>query len=144
MSPYIACMNTFSAWPSADHYKDALVSLQRPAPVTSNGQRPARLRSESVQDLVPVEASRQKKKYWHYIGLRKDPKIRDLAARNANLFAEEDAESSSPNGTVPKRPMPVHQLSFGARNERDEQQEQSNREKHASVLKKADKGDKRT
>lgn len=141
MSPYIACMNTFSAWPAPEHCKDALVSLQRPTlpPSVDNGaQRPSHPRSESVQDLVPVEASRQTKKYWHFIGLRRNPKVQALAAKNAKLLLSDDSEADTANG-VAKRPFPVHQVSFGARHERDEQQERLNREKHANMVKKADK-----
>lgn len=59
MSPYLACMNTFCAWPSPARTKDALVCLTGQQPSDGTTTRP---RSESIQDVVPVEQDRHMKK----------------------------------------------------------------------------------
>lgn len=134
MSPYLACMNTFAAWPSPSRYSDALVALQHEpwmpsATAPPTGNRP---RSTSVQDMVPVEASRKSKKYWHFIGLRTDARIKALADQNAHLLP--DPPLTEAGATPAKRPMPKHQISFGAREERDEDMELANRELHQRRL----------
>lgn len=133
MSPYLACMNTFSAWPSPSKYPNALVSLQSPAGTAVTGNRS---RSDSVQDLVPVEASRQVKKYWHFIGLKGDPRIDGLAEKNKHLMPD------VPIASAVRRPMPRHQSSFGLRTERDEQTELAQRQAHAERVSKADRPEK--
>jgi hypothetical protein len=91
----------------------------------------------SIQDLVPVEASRQAKKYWHFLGLRRDAKIEALAKKNAHLFPDKPlAESGAAPPT--KRPMPKHQISFGTRTERDESEELANREYHEKLMQAAE------
>ena len=125
-------MNSFSAWPSPAKYGDALVCLQHAPGVGAEANRP---RSDSVQDVVPVEAARAAKKYWHFIGLKGDPRIDGLAEKNKQLLPD-------PAQTPPsRRPMPRHQSSFGARIERDEQSELASRQTHADVIKKADRKD---
>lgn len=132
-------MNTFAAWPSPARYGDALVSLQHPprtVDTATHTQLPARPRSVSIQDLVPVEASRQAKKYWHFLGLRRDARIEALAKKHAHLFPEQAVpESGAPPA---KRPMPKHQISFGTRTERDENEELANREYHEKLMQAAD------
>lgn len=129
-------MNTFSAWPCPARYGDALVSLlAQPSPsLLAN-----RGRSDSVQDMVPVEASRQVKKYWHFIGLKGDPRTDGLAEKNKSLLPDPPVASSPA-----RRPMPRHQSSFAIRTERDEQTELAQRQKHADVVSKADGSDKCT
>lgn len=133
MSPYLACMNTFSAWPSPAQYPNALVALQNPSGTPAP---PNRSRSDSIQDVVPVEASRQVKKYWHFIGLKGDPRIDGLVEKNKHLLPD------IPVATAARRPMPRHQSSFGIRTERDEPTEVAQRQKHADLVSKADRPEK--
>ena len=135
-SPYAACMNTLSAWPSPARYGDALVALHDPQGAASG----SRDRSDSLQDIVPVEASRTPRKVWHFLGLKGDAEVDALIAKNRHLMPEPiTAASPAPA----RRPLPRHQSSFGLRVDRDDSVELANRQKHAELVKKADKPEKR-
>lgn len=133
MSPYLACMNTFSAWASPSNMSRAVVCLQHTtSPLDPSPTRP---RSQSVQDIVPVESDGQSRKYWHFIGLQGDARIDALLERNKAILLER------PSSGTPKRPMPKQQLSFGTRSERDELHDTEQRKTHATMMKKADRGE---
>ena len=73
MSPYLACVNTLSAWPAPHRARDALLALE-------NGNAVGDSDDEGEQDDVPREEALHSKKethgkairYWSFHGFRED------------------------------------------------------------------------
>lgn len=81
MSPFVACVNTLSAWPAPDRLKDAVIGLREGVAITGETAMEA---DGAADDVVPLarQDSRlamnshkepyQKARYWSFLGFKDD------------------------------------------------------------------------
>ncbi|BGP57590.1 hypothetical protein JCM8202_000494 [Rhodotorula sphaerocarpa] len=127
MSPYLACMNTFCAYPAPDALSRAVV-LSRNDPA-----------DDENNTFVPTEAKDGKKwverQHWSFLGLRGNPRVDEFLASHAHLLpaapstvASKSSAANPPEGAAPTRPG-MHQrqssLILGTADRNDPRQERS-------------------
>ncbi|WFD01909.1 hypothetical protein MOBT1_000589 [Malassezia obtusa] len=131
MSPYLACMNVFCAWPAPDRMEDAVIVFHdsqhdEDLSYTTN---PATVAHKSEGDVVPVEhlehhedspATEKKQRwfslsrsshdervtanYWRFVGFRNDPRMSNFLQ---TLPPTERSGMTSVPQTVAPKPMPA-------------------------------------
>ncbi|GAA5985302.1 hypothetical protein JCM10908_002611 [Rhodotorula pacifica] len=93
MSPYVACMNTFCAYPAPDALARAVVLSRSDA------------EEDSTHTFVPTEEKSGKKwverEHWSFLGLRGDPKVDAFLASHSNLLPPAAATTTSTANTAP-------------------------------------------
>ncbi|GAA93458.1 uncharacterized protein L969DRAFT_18973 [Mixia osmundae IAM 14324] len=77
MSPYLACMNTFSAWPAPARAQDAVVCLRHTQrePSTEPDTHQDDFVAAEQHDLTAKQHWALKKPYWRFVGFKNDPKV---------------------------------------------------------------------
>ncbi|SCV73426.1 BQ2448_7352 [Microbotryum intermedium] len=95
MSPYLACMNTFAAYPAPDAMSKAVVQALHDADHLHNDHETdsatfvPREEVDSDSDGV-MKATRHGMPYWRFVGLRSDPAVEEYVEKHRHLLAPDD------------------------------------------------------
>ncbi|KWU45053.1 DUF1769-domain-containing protein [Rhodotorula sp. JG-1b] len=93
MSPYVACMNTFCAYPAPDALPRAIVLSRSDA------------EEDHTHTFVPTEGKNGKKwveqEHWSFLGLRGDPKIDAFLASHSHLLPPVAATTTNTTSLAP-------------------------------------------
>ncbi|WFD41845.1 hypothetical protein MPSI1_000481 [Malassezia psittaci] len=127
MSPYLACMNVFCAWPAPDHMENAVIVYydQDHEENTAYTVNPLTYEHKHEGDIVPVERlsnrtdspapekshgwlsnlirsshdDRVTDHYWRFVGFRDDPKI----GRFLDLLPSSEKQLDQPSASSPSQ-----------------------------------------
>ncbi|SCZ95233.1 BZ3500_MvSof-1268-A1-R1_Chr11-2g03373 [Microbotryum saponariae] len=95
MSPYLACMNTFAAYPAPNALSKALVQALHDADHPHNDHETESAtfvpREEVDSDSHGVmKTTRHGMPYWRFVGLRGDPAVEEYVEKHRHLLAPDD------------------------------------------------------
>ncbi|BFZ57255.1 hypothetical protein PYCC9005_004306 [Savitreella phatthalungensis] len=106
MSPFLACVNTLSAWPAPHRAHDAVLTLE-------NGNAMTESDDEHVEDDVPRAETEQSGKstktkpirYWSFVGFREDEDAHELEAKPTQAMLHDEREQQTGEAREPAASM---------------------------------------